>query len=89
MERAPEQGPQPPWIAMVQDALARYKELSGKERRRKLPLTHRDVERELSWHNQGRADGKLNDEQYWKAVAQTLHDYGVYDFIAGGSMLEE
>jgi len=79
MEHVPEQQPRPEWIAQVEAALEEFRQLSGKQRKKKLPLTHRDVERELTWHEQGRANGTLSEEQYWKAVAQTFHDYGVYD----------
>lgn len=79
MEHAPEQLPLPEWAVAIRDALERYRAMSGKQRKSKLPLTHRDVERELAWHEQERSDGKLSEEQYWKAVGETLNNNGLFD----------
>jgi hypothetical protein len=83
MENAPEQNPLPEWAVAVRDALAKYRALSGKQRKSKLPMTHRDVERELSWHDHERTEGKLSEEQYWKAVGETLHNNGLFDLWMG------
>jgi hypothetical protein len=83
MEYTPEQNPLPEWVIAVRDALERYRSLSGKQKKSKLPMTHRDVERELSWHEQKRSDGTFTEEQYWKAVRETLHDHGLFDAWIG------
>jgi hypothetical protein len=85
METAPDKEPQPTWIAPIKDALERYRQMSGKQRRKKLPVTFRDVERELGWHEQKRSTGGFTNTQYWEAVGRTLHDYGLYDMMWGES----
>jgi len=79
----------PEWAVPVKQALEKLRGLSGKKRKKKLPVTHRDIERELSWHDKALAEGTMDAEHYWKAVAQTLHDYGVYDMAGGGYLLDE